>query len=492
MVSNRNRPEAMTRREVLKYGLYGGLAASTAGGLWLAGCERGEQEEQAPRRRWDKKPNVVFVVIDTLRADHCGCYGYGRDTTPAIDRLSKESLRFQTAISAAPWTTPSVASMLTGQYPTVLGLGKTTPMGTIDSRLPILAQLLRQAGYRTHGIVSHALLGPQIGFARGFDQYEWSAGSMSNRRSTCPEVTAAATRALKTKQDKPLFLFLHYFDPHPDFIFHEKHDFYSADHGAYSGPLRSNHPLKDLWLIRDKLSAKDLEYLVSLYDSEIAYTDRHLAQVLDTLKGQGLYDDTVIVVTADHGEEFMERGWIGHVTTLYQELLHVPLVMKLPGIAPRTIDVPVGLIDVMPTLLRFLDVEIPKSVDGKPWDLRAGGRITRSPIFSETFSDVRKKFAKDNNLPPKDMIALKAIILGDRKLIYDENTEARQVFDLAGDPQEQTDLWPQRKSEDRRMGLLLAKWMEYVSKKKQDGPEVGEDELFTPEQIEELKSMGYL
>jgi arylsulfatase A-like enzyme len=489
MEQKQDTPRVLTRREVLKYGVYGGLAAGITGGLWMGGCKR-DKEDKGPQPRPSKRPNLVFIVIDTLRADHCGSYGYPRNTTPNLDALGREGFLFRNAISSAPWTSPSIANMLTSQYPHVLGIRKTA--STMDPRFPLLSEVLREHGYETHGIVSHSMLGPQIGFSRGFDAYDWASSKGAHIRATSPEVSAKAIRFLKAKHNRPFFLFLHYFDPHANFLFHEGHDFNPSGHGAYTGRLVSNFPLKKLWRIRRELSATDLLYLVSLYDSEIAFTDEHVGRVLEALRQQGLYDNSAIVITADHGEEFMERDWIGHFTTLYQEVLHVPLVMKFPDVKPRTIDLPVGLIDVMPTLLQYLKVPIPETLDGKALNLDPGGAVASRPIFSETFTDVRQKFAKEEGLPPEQPIALKSIVLGRRKLIYDEQTESRNVYDLSTDPKERNNLWAQRSPEDKRLALLLSQWMEYVAKKRQKGPEVNENELFTPEQREELKSMGYL
>ncbi|MBA7681149.1 Ulvan-active sulfatase [subsurface metagenome] len=287
MVRQQNLKGGLTRREILKHGLYGGLAAGLAPSLWLSGCGKRQQ---------GKRPNIILIVIDTLRADHVACYGYQRNTTPNIDRLAREGVLFKNAISAAPWTQASIATILTSQYPCVLGIHQKPAL--IDSRFLTLSQVLKQYNYTTHGVYTAGGLSPRLGLGRGFDNYCDLRSPRYGAGITSPNVTKEALSFLGKSHKEPFFLFLHYFDPHYNYILHKQYNYYPN----YRGRVKRNHSILDLWRKLDELSEDDVRYLLALYDSEITFTDEYIRKLLDELKKQGLYEDSVIIVTADHGE----------------------------------------------------------------------------------------------------------------------------------------------------------------------------------------------
>jgi len=461
----------INRRDFIKQSTAAALTTVLSSSLWLSGC--GKQW----RRR---KPNIILIVIDTLRADHVGCYGYRRNTTPNIDHLAQETVLFKNAISPASWTLPAIAALLTSQYPCVLGIYDAPAV--INQTYPLLSQLLKQYGYTTAGVFSHVLLSSRLGFGRGFDSYHDKTSPYRRAGATSSEVTQQTLALLQKEHEQPFFLFLHYFDPHYNFILHEQYDYYPQ----YRGGLRSNHPIIKLWRMRHELSEDDMRYLLALYDSEIAFTDEHIGRLLDELKEKGFYDDSIIIVTSDHGEEFMERGWIGHCTTLYQELLHVPLIMKFPGFKPRIIDPSAGLIDIMPTVYRHLGLKIPDALEGRALDLSRGHSTATGPIFSETFNP------QVHQPETAEPIAFRAIVLGDWKLIYDEIRNSRQVYNLSDDPHERNNLSAQHSERNRVLERLLSKWLDYVKTKQKPGTIKDASELFTPEQRKQLESLGYL
>lgn len=460
------RAYGINRRDVLKKALYGSLSA-VGPGLWINGCSS---------RRRRKKPNIVFIIIDTLRSDHLGCCGYGRDTTPNIDSLAAEAKLFTNAVAAAPWTLPSIASMLSSRYPCTLGIREK--IAVIDDGAVMPAQLLKQYGYRTHGVVSHSLLSARLGFGRGFDSYDESS-SAGHGGISSPAVTRKAVALLREESTRPFFLFLHYFDPHYNFILHNAYNYYPS----YRGGVRSNHPILDLWRIRNELSADDIKYLVNLYDSEISFTDKYVGDLFDFLRQRRLFDDSIIIVTADHGEEFMERGWIGHTITLHRELIGVPLIIKCSGYAPGVIDSGVGLIDIMPTIYSRLGLDIPEGAEGGPLELRRDSLPDR-PIFSETFNP-------QSHQPEKvESIAYRSVISGGSKLIYDQIGGEKQIYDLVKDPAETHNLAGKSGDKSRELGVLLSGWISRMDKeqpKTQDGVQ-----MLTPQQREQLKSLGYL
>ena len=426
-----------------------------------------------------KPLNVVLIVVDTLRADHLGVYGYDRDTSPHIDALARESVLFKHAIAAAPWTTPSVASMMTSQYPSVLGIRKH-PV-SLPQRFPLLSEILKQHGYTTHGIISALMISGQLGFSRGFDVYDEEA-VMGRGGISSPAVADKATAFLSQDHARPFFLFVYMFDPHYNYIGHPPDDYLSG----YQGPVRSGMPIDELWATRHSLSKQDIQKVVALYDSEIRFTDRFIGSIVATLKANGLYDNTLLVVTADHGEEFMERGWIGHSVTVFQELIHVPLIIRRPSESPRAVATPVGLIDIMPTILRYLGLTPPDNVAGRILDLDDPGQIEVRPIFSETFND------KPKRPNPEEPLALRTVILNGRKLIHDATHDVTRLYDLATDPDEQHDLSDVAGDEFDRLHGLLQRWATYVDDQQVDTPSTKPNELFSPEQIKKLKSLGYL
>jgi arylsulfatase A-like enzyme len=463
-------PVQMNRRELLSLAMRGGAAVALAPALWVSGC-RG--------RKTGTKPNVIFIIVDTLRADHVGCCGYKRDTTPNIDGLARQGILFDNAIVPAPWTLPSVGSILTCQYPSVLGI--RDKIAVIDPRFATLAEMLKAKNYRTKGIVSHTLLSARLGLGKGFDNYDETA-SFGHGGVCSPQVTEKAMRFLGERHDRPFFLFIHYFDPHYNYILHDKYNYYPS----YKGRIKSNHPILDLWRLRDTLSEDDIRFLIALYDSEIAFTDEHVGKVLDILKSRRLYENSIVIVTGDHGEEFMERGWIGHSITLYQELIRVPLVMKLPGHKPNVIKAPVGLINLVPTVCSCLGLDVPEGLDGRTINLEVGGSGAPEPVFSETFNPQPQR-----PIPLKP-IAFRSIVLGSRKLIYDQINDSKQIFDLSADHLEKNNLSGQAGEQDNRIFSLLKKWMEHIEAKRNQPVAPRDANVLTPEQRKQLESLGYL
>lgn len=208
--------------------------------------------------------------------------------------------------------------------------------------------------------------------------------------------------------------------------------------------------------------------------------------LLDELRVLGLYDDALIVLTADHGEEFMERGWIGHSITLHREQLWIPLVIKLPDGEAREVESPISTIDVVPSLYRQLGIDLPDGLEGRALPLDAVGAFAEVPIYGETFN--RQKHRRD----PVERVALRSVSVGGLKLIADEVTGRVVLFDLGDDPEERVDLASERADQVDRLQRLLGEWTEHVERKRNpDAPVPGQD-LLTPEQRQQLKALGYL
>ena len=432
-----------------------------------------------PRPEAAVPPNVVVIVVDTLRADHLGFFGYPRSTSPNLDRLAEESLSFTHAVAHAPWTSPSIGSLLTSRYPGSLGFaGSKEPARATDEAL-FLAEILSGEGYSTAAIVSHTYAGSRVGFDQGYDTFN-EDDALGPDHVSSPSVTTKAIAHLDAKPKSPFFLFLHYFDPHFSYLLQEPYDF-DPD---YTGDFESGAPYGAL-LERargETLSDRDLEHVRALYDSEIRFTDAHIGRFLEHLEVLGLYDDTLIVFTADHGEAFLDRNdrWIGHGKTLFQELLHVPLLIKLPGAQPagQVIETPIGLVDVLPSMLQVLGLPLPRDhrFAGRAvplTDIAALSDLLARPIFSETMARGRW---------------LQSVIDGRFKLIVDRKKDRRRLFDLEADPGETIDLLEREPETAARLLRELSTWDAQIAADRDSA----EPARFSREEEERLKALGYL
>lgn len=418
-----------------------------------------------------KASNVILIVVDTLRADHLSCYGYNRKTSPNIDNLSLDSALFKNAISTAPWTAPSIGSLLTSQYPSVLGF--IDDAVKIDDKFLTLAEIFKGNYYKTKGIISHEYVSHSVGFNQGFDSYD-EDNSRGTGHISSPSITEKAISFIKKHHKKhKFFLFLHYFDPHCNFYMHPSYNYYPN----YSGTLTSGLTILELLKKAPTMSADDIKYIKALYDSEISFTDEYIGKLLDKLKELRLYNNSLIIFTADHGEAFCERGdyWIGHCKTLYQELIHVPLIIKLPGNnKKKIIDKYISLIDLMPTIIDYAGLRIPNEHEGEIVNINDEKELKSKIIMSET-----KKKAN-----------LQSVIRRPWKFIYEPNQNLKQLFNLKKDPIESKNVALKNERILKEMETILQKWNDYVKLKKSEAKAQIPD--FTEEQKKRLKSLGYI
>lgn len=282
--------------------------------------------------------NVVLITIDTLRADHVGCYGYKQIKTPNIDGLAADGARFERAFAVVPVTLPSHSSILTGTYPMLSGMhdfsgNKLSPLQ------PTLASVLQQSGYRTGAVVASAVLDSRFGLNHGFDFYydhfdfnRLDEANLDEMERPGNVVADVALDWLAKNSQKKFFLWMHLYDPH----------------FPYNPPEPYRH-----------------EYASRPYDGEIAFADEQVGRILRFLKEKGIYQNTIIVLCGDHGESLGEHGEKTHGFFIYNATMHVPLLIRLPeNVRSRAVDNPVSLVDLMPTVLEAVGVEIPPQVQG--------------------------------------------------------------------------------------------------------------------------------
>jgi len=381
-----------------------------------------------------------LYVVDTLRYDAVQCDGNDTVHTPAMDRIAQEGLRFARAYAAASWTRPSMASLLTGVYPRTHGaLGRTDALA---AGMPRLAGELRRLGYRTAAVYANPNIGPPFGFAEGFDEfidlyparYIHDRSAPPERVGTADNVVNRAIAWLRARPAKPFFLLVFSVDPHAPYEPPAPYNtLYDRD---YSGPIDGS--IKNVFglLAAAKMgqlpAARDIRHLRALYDGEVAFNDAQLSRLLGELDRLQVANSTVFLLTSDHGEEFYEHGSGDHGHSLYEELIHIPLLMRWPGhIAPgRVYGDAVQLIDLYPTLLHIAAGHTSSTGPGRDlFDLllgRDGARVA-SLAYAEEHLD-------DHNL--------RTMILDHRKLIYDAARPAPLSFDLQQDAGEQHPLTP--------------------------------------------------
>ncbi len=390
-----------------------------------------------PREGADPRPNIVLVSLDTLRADHLGCYGYDRPTSPALDGLAAAATLYRRAYSTYPTTMLSHMALLRGTHPDSLSRSLAGEAGGDPAAYPADAVSMVQQRLRTEGWITAAFTGggsvdKHWGFGEGFDAY-------CDCRETDDAATLArrADRWIEAHAGTPFFLFLHTYEVHGPY---DPPPGYTAQAGGQPG-LAGIDPYEILGRPADSCAALDdatRQQMVDLYDGEIRYTDEALIQpLLATLDRLGLAADTLLVVTSDHGEEFGEHGCWLHGEHLYDETVHVPLVVRHPGGAHRgeVVDGPVSLVDVAPTVLALLGLEY-GDMEGKPLprsddDHRGDHAVARGMRFDVVGHESRS------------LVTSKTFVAGAQyKLILSDDTKTgdrAELFDLHADPLERRD-----------------------------------------------------
>ena len=312
-------------------------------------------------------PNVLVLVLDALRADHLGLYGYSRDTSTRLDEYARRGVVFDRAYSQASATLPSVCTMFTSLYPTDHSVSEGGPF-VLGQDFTTLAEILKNAGYRTGFFSANPLFGYNVsgddkpwslGFEQGFDEFFVATGSHSGYLRAQPLNERALKWITQRGSRKPFFAYIHYMDPH--IPYDPPAEFRDLFPDQYEGEIEWGKKMLELWASGESIPDDARHHLISLYDAEIAYADRCVAEMLDSLDTAGVLSDTLVIVTADHGEAFHEHDgiWV-HGLGLYEELIRVPLVVVSPNAEVGTeqvrISSVVGLIDLMPTILDYAKV----------------------------------------------------------------------------------------------------------------------------------------
>ncbi|MBN2209256.1 MAG: sulfatase [Candidatus Coatesbacteria bacterium] len=309
---------------------------------------------------WQRNTNLILISIDTVRADHVSCYGCDRNTTPNIDALAAESMLFEQAITPAPWTLPAHASLFTGLMPSEHGVQNFYQR--LSDEALTLAEVLRARSFLTLGVASFDYLFPDYGLLQGFDEHFFRCPLRAEK------VVEKALEMLDKHHGKRFFMFLHFFDAHDPYDPPSPWDRMFSPSGVKGRPKKEHKsPIAAFLGARRRPAEQDVEATIALYDGEIRFVDDQLSFLFARLKELGLWDNTMLVVLSDHGEEFWDHGSLSHGFRLYEEQIRVPLIVKLPFSrnAGERIERQAGLIDVAPTILAELGIEAEMTGPGR-------------------------------------------------------------------------------------------------------------------------------
>lgn len=433
--------------------------------------------------------NVILITIDTLRADHLPCYGYERNTTPFICSLAEEGILFENAFSSAPWTLPSTASIFTGLYPYN---HKASLKKNLDNQLETLPEILKKNGFYNIAYVQAYFASSKFNFDQGFDEFydelynfpmfdnfsyklfNWSIEFIEN--NTQP-------------YNKPVFIYLHMFDPHFPYI-RSKPEFFLEENetnplfdSINNNKILRNNDLENSFLYNNliNLTKHDIEYGIKLYDNEIFRSDQNVKRIVELLKKRDIYNNSIIIITADHGESFGENGQeFFHHALLYDNQIKVPLIIHLPKKPSSNIRITnlVESVDILPTILGVLNLEIPQNIDG----------INLMPNILNTKKETKKiikSFRYFYNLRNKSSYA--AIRDNTWKIIKNLKNDSIELYFLSEDHFEEENVYDKypklAHSLEMNIDHNLVFPQEKINKK---------EYYYDKETLKKIKSLGYL
>jgi arylsulfatase A-like enzyme len=452
--------------------------------------------------------NVVLAVIDCARADHLLCAGYQRETTPFLDRVARDGVRFSNMIAAAPWTLPAHASLFTGLHAATHGA--TDESRVLSAYHKVLPEYVKAAGYRTAAFCVNPWVSPETGFGRGFDtfftqrhhnrlaaralQYGRQASDrLLRRKDAGARRTNEALERWLTASPGPFFAFVHYNETHLPFDPPPPYNRLFLPQGVTPPRMRALNQDCNRYVARDvEMTEEDLAILTALYDGALRYVDNALRELAEVLQRRGEWERTLFVVLGDHGEHLGEHAMIGHGFSLSEQLLRVPLLLRCPPCLPQgfVVDELAATTDVLPTILALLGIpEDTGRVQGRA--LIDAGRATPGPGFTITerfrpnLTAFRQRFPRCD-IRPFD-VRQKAIRTRREKFIW-RSDEANALYDLRADPGETQNLIEREPGRADALRRQLFDWLAAVEKCEaiEDAPELGG--LLR----HELRAMGYL
>jgi arylsulfatase A-like enzyme len=471
-----------------------GTALALVSGLGFAGCG------EAPRP--PARPHIVLITVESLRPDHVRHYQGQRDTTPNLDAFAREAMIYEDAHAVTSWTLASHASLFTGLYPSAHGA--VEPRSQLGDDASTLAELLAAKGYQTAGFATGPYLARSHNLDQGFEYYDDSPATVGSQGAahddvTNPQLESAIRRFLERDRDpaRPLFLFAYFWDPHYDYIPPAPYDTMFVSETAERVDVRGYESSS---FVTAKMPPAQLEYVVSQYDGEIRWTDEYLGRLFRLLREQKLWDDSVVIVTSDHGEEFFDHGQKGHKRSLYVESVHVPLVVKYRGSERAGRDARlVSLVDVFPTVLSLAGVEPAPPSHGR--SLLEDRPDPDRPVFFELLSTFYHRRGEDEGFERRDT-EWAAVRVGQEKLVVVSGTGSAEspgqagapvrleLYDVGRDPREQLDLAIERPDRVAALRRLLDDFRAEARALRTESSTPEPD--LSPDHLERLRALGYL
>ncbi|MFQ6041487.1 MAG: sulfatase, partial [Candidatus Poribacteria bacterium] len=464
----------------------------------------------------EQPPNVILISIDSLRADHLSCYGYPKTTSLNIDFLANEGVVFTNAISTTTWTLPSHISMLTSLYPEVHQV--IHDGAKLSDKAVVCAEIMKEAGYLTAGFVSGPYLSSKFGYNQGFDLYDdytinYSSNETSHHGITSPKIHRQVIKWLAKNFSSPFFLFIHYWDVHYDYAPPPPFDaMFDPD---YNGTITGKDYERNE-RINPQMPKRDLAHIIALYDGEIAFTDSYIGNLMKHLKHLGVYDNTMIILTSDHGDEFFEHGHKGHRNNLFDETLRVPLIIKFPSgggesllasLNPlRTrINQQVSIVDIVPTFLDYLGITPYSALNGESLLPLIANTEALAHFKPYRFADlhglmkcVRTNQFKYIHIAHQPKARKKGTRIFSLHRLFDKLREHHDMkvgektllFDLQYDPEERHNLATSNPEVQIKMHHILMNWL---SEAKVLAANVGKSNLEYDEDLKKkLKDLGYI
>jgi len=425
--------------------------------------------------RWLRSPgrgNIILISVDTLRPDHLGCYGYGKNTSPAVDAFAKDAVLFENCFAQAPTTRPSCASFLSGFFPHECKV--TFNSDNLPPQVKTIAEHLKGRGYRTMAVSSNFVLGPGSGFDQGFDVFDNTLDDLELVRRVPERVAANTTDAaiglLESAGDR-FFLWVHYQDPHGPYTPPPPFDTAFLDPARQTRKIPLNSTLSGIGGIpwyQWQGNEDDYGFYVARYDGEIGYTDEHIGRLLQALKDKGLYDGALIIFTSDHGEGMGEHDYFfAHGEFVYNNLARVPLVIRQAKALPGRRSDYAQLLDIVPTILRYAGMKPGSNLRGRNL---LGAALSPTPILCE----MDGKYSMIEN--------------GIKVIAHVEEREF-MLFDLRADMDEQRDLITDQ-SYEGYIKPLLTQIDDFIAEDRIKGAVAAPADL-SDEDKEKLKTLGY-
>jgi len=426
-----------------------------------------------------KSPNIILISIDALRADHLSCYGYHRNTSPNIDEFARQGALFKNCFSQITWTLASHASIFLSQYVWRHNVDDHRT-DRLSNSCTTLAEILKNENYTTAAFTGGGAVSSEYGFNQGFEIY--NEGPVGKHE--CYELSSYVNkllRWLKSVRNRKFLLFIHTYDVHTPYNPPAQYfDLYTK--GQYEAEhLRTSKGIMvTIQTDASKLTPEEINYIIAVYDAGINYVDDELGKVFKKLDQLGIYDNTIIIITADHGEAFKEHGKLGHCCKPYIEEVHVPLIMKGPGIPKNRIyENCVQHIDIVPTILEILNIPQRKELQG-----RSLLPLMNNYEIEEDFKTY--SFGRDRNKPQSPFSA--SLRSKEWTYIMNENGPD-ELYDRISDPKEQNNIIEKRPLIGQKLNKELEDFIALTSKGK---PQVAEKVHIDEELKERLKSLGYL